>query len=129
MVRNLPHLVYFENSNARVGVYMWRKRVPRLKIAASHTHKCISLNRSSITHLAEDRGTNLSSQSNVTIVMSWIWMLSLVYSKFVLFITSFSYMTIGNDLDAYLTSEFGSRSGRAFGRETEGRKFESWSGL
>jgi len=60
MVRNLPHLVYFENSNARVGVYMWRRRVPRLKIAASHTHKCISLYRSSITHLAEDRGTNLA---------------------------------------------------------------------
>ena len=56
-------------------------------------------------------------------------MLSLVYSKFVSFISSFSYVTIGNDLDAFLPSEFGSRSGRAFGRETEGPKFESWSGL
>ena len=64
MVRNLP-LVYFENSNARVGVYMWRKRVPCLKIAASHTHKCISLNRSSITHQAEDRGTNLITARNM----------------------------------------------------------------
>ena len=38
------------------------------------------------------------------------------------FLSSFSYMTIGNDLDACLPSEFGSRSDRAFGRETEGRK-------
>ena len=39
------------------------------------------------------------------------------------------YMTIGNDLDAYLSSEFGSRSATAFGREAEWRNFESWSGL
>ena len=41
----------------------------------------------------------------------------------------YKFMTIGNDLEAYLPSEFSSRSSRAFGREAEWRKLESWPGL